>query len=253
LAGPHTRTVGIDLSSQPIRTVACVIEWGRPRARILLFHENADDAALLELMLDPAVTKVGIDAPFGWPTEFVNAVHDYSESEEWPDTEQRLLVLRETDRQVREQTGRVPLSVTTDKIAYTAIRCARLLTELRQSGASVDRSGGGRVVEVYPAAALIQWGMSPIGYKGRNLKASARRRSLLETVVAETQDCLELSTEDVATCEAGDHHLDALLAALVARAVEKGHSVRVPAEHLERARREGWIQVPERGSLNVLC
>ena len=48
---------------------------------------------------------------------------------------------------------------------------------------------------------------------------------------------------------ASDHTIDALLAALVARAIAIGETVAPSAEQLEVARREGWIHVPREGSL----
>jgi hypothetical protein len=66
---------------------------------------------------------------------------------------------------VREQAGLVPLSVSADRIAHVALRCAVLLAELDASGRPVDRSGSGHVVEVYPAASLRRWGLDHPGYK----------------------------------------------------------------------------------------
>ncbi len=52
-----------------------------------------------------------------------------------------------------------PLSVSTDRISFAAIRCARILSEVARREGAVDRSGSGKVVEVYTAAALRQWGL----------------------------------------------------------------------------------------------
>jgi hypothetical protein len=69
--------------------------------------------------------------------------------------------LRATDRAVYEQTKLTPFSVSTDKIGVVAMRCARRLSAHWRATATVpDRSGLGRVAEVYPAAALVQWGIS---------------------------------------------------------------------------------------------
>jgi hypothetical protein len=126
-------------------------------------------------MRDPSVTKVGIDAPFGWPVEFVDAVHDYTTTGRWPDADSNRLLLRETDMHVKLITGQQPLSVTTDRIAYCAMRCARLLACFSETG-EADRSGAGRFVEVYPAAALRQWGLDPRRYKGPNFARAAVRQ-----------------------------------------------------------------------------
>lgn len=101
--------LGVDLAAQPERTAACLIDRGEDgRGRVVDLGERAmDDEHLLELMRDPAVRKVGIDAPLGWPDEFVQALRMYSEDGQWPvalgedeDEAQRRLVLRETDRVV---------------------------------------------------------------------------------------------------------------------------------------------------------
>ena len=58
-----------------------------------------------------------------------------------------------------------PLSVSADKIAHVALRCAVLLARLDAAGHPVDRSSAGPVVEVYPAASLRSWGLYRPGYK----------------------------------------------------------------------------------------
>ena len=161
------------LPAAPYRCVRSRV--GARTATVAGFYTKLADSDLLEFLEDESITKVGIDAPFGWPLEFVEALGIYSEKGEWPATEARLLTLRATDRWVRELTGRDPLSVSTDKISFTAMRCARLLTEYGQRWEPVDRSGAGRIVEVYPAAALRQWGLEPRGVQG--IKARAGRPS----------------------------------------------------------------------------
>ncbi len=87
----------------------------------------------------------------------------------WPGTERESLRLRETDRLVRRG-GQNPLSVSSDKIAVTAMRCAGLLFEHSRRGKSppqeVNRLDG-LIVEAYPAAAFRAWGVSCAGYKGK--------------------------------------------------------------------------------------
>jgi hypothetical protein len=55
---------------------------------------------------------------------------------------------------------RRPVSVSTDRLGVTAMRCAHLLHRW-SNGQHIDRTGPGRFVEVYPAAALVRWGLSP--------------------------------------------------------------------------------------------
>jgi len=55
---------------------------------------------------------------------------------------------RLTDEVLHQEVGIWPLSVSTDRIGVTAMRCAPLLDALAAADHPVDRAGGGRVVEV---------------------------------------------------------------------------------------------------------
>jgi Protein of unknown function (DUF429) len=66
------------------------------------------------------------------------------------------LTMRRTDVFVHEQLRLTPLSVSADRIAHVAFRCAVLLAKLDAADAPVDRSGSGPVAEVYPAASADQ-------------------------------------------------------------------------------------------------
>ncbi len=138
--------------------------------------------------------KIGIDAPFGWSVPFVRAVAQYSASTAWPSAEVRELRFRRTDKVVREKLGRWPLSVSSDLIGVTAMRAVRLLAETAARGATIDRSGGGRFVEVYPAAALSVWEFPSRGYKGT--KGSAVRARLVSDLAERPADWLALSRND---------------------------------------------------------
>jgi hypothetical protein len=62
-----------------------------------------------------------------------------------------------------------------DRIAALTMRAAGLLSVLAQQGQPVDRAGQGRVIEVYPAAALPRWHLPHNKYKGaQHRKRSAR-------------------------------------------------------------------------------
>jgi hypothetical protein len=209
-------------------------------------------------MLRDDVSRVGIDAPFGWPVAFIDALNLYRESGAWQgrplgdysfDAELRW---RATDRRVHDLTGLSPLSVSTDKIGAVTMRCARVLNAYwEQLGESPDRSGAGRIVEVYPAAALRAWGISPLdhldnpgAYKGKDPAATARREKLVEEIRQRTERWLELSDKALTECRKHDDCVDALLCALIARAVDCGHvhDIDDPALACE----EGWIALPNR-------
>lgn len=242
--------MGIDLASQPRKTAGCVVEWTATAAHIVAVRERLTDDDLLNLMRDDSVSRVGIDAPFGWPSEFVEAVSAYANLDSWPAGDPTRLFLRETDRQVKHHTGRQPLSVTTDRIAYSAMRCARLLVQANE-GETLDRSGEGRYVEVYPAAALRIWGFDPIGYKGTAPGPTQRRHELAEQFLLGTP-WLSLTPDQRIELQNSDHALDALIAAVIARAVERGQTLPIPPDAASIATREGWIRLPLPDSLAAL-
>ena len=241
-------TLGVDLASQPKRTATCLLCWDRGSARCDALSMGATDSDLHELF--GRADKTGIDAPFGWPAPFTRAVAEYSASTVWPSAEVRQLRFRRTDRVVWEKLGWWPLSVSSDLIAVPAMRVVRLLAEEAATGETIDRSGRGRFVEVYPAAALSIWGFPSRGYKGA--KGSALRARLVSDLAERTADWLALSKEDWARCKASDDMLDALVAALVARAAHVGRCEPIPTGDHVLATEEGWIALPRSGSLGEL-
>jgi predicted nuclease with RNAse H fold len=138
------RTVGIDLAAQPANTSACTVEWGPGRPLISELRPGLDDDALLEAI--GRADKAAIDAPFGWPDEFVEAVTAHRNRAGWPGSgeDQDLyrfhLSFRATDRRLIEHGARRPLSVSTDLIGVVAMRCAYLLDRLAAFGEPADRA-----------------------------------------------------------------------------------------------------------------
>lgn len=245
-------TVGIDLASQPKGTAACTIAWRSTGGWVLPPEERPlTDAVILELLRDPAIRRVGIDAPFGWPTEFVEAVTTFGATGRWSVPDAKRLEFRETDLHTKAVVGQEPLSVTTDWLVWAAWRCARILAELPDWSIE-SRLGDGRLLEVYPAAALHRWGVSPSrwdddpgSYKGPGADRRSRRERLLDLLVSGC--CLDLGGQAARFIES-DHELDALVAALVARAADTEDLEPVPASVRDRAVREGWIRLPRQGA-----
>lgn len=254
-----SRTVGVDLASQPENTAVCVIDWGPESAHVTALEcgrfdgQILDDATLLGLMLD--ADKVAIDAPFGWPEPFTRAIS--SPSGTWPlqpDESRAALALRTTDRLVRDRTGKTPLSVTTDRIAYCAMRCQALLSALAS-----PRDGSGQAVEAYPDATLRSWLPELFNGKAQSYKTKAsmparqRRGVLLGELMQELGDNFIITDAQCLDIAQSDDHLDALVCALVARAAAIKLTV-LPAteEHRNLAQIEGWIHLPEPGSLPTL-
>jgi predicted RNase H-like nuclease len=106
-------------------------------------------------------------------------------------------------------------------------------------------------VEVYPAAALRIWGFNADRYKRAENREA--RLALLKAIIAKTAHWLNVSDTVQALCEAIDDALDALVAALVARASAFGWCEDIPPEHRALALREGWIALPRTDSLGALA
>lgn len=267
-------TVGIDLASQPKKTAACAIDWSQEPRVVPLdqlgISGPLDDKAVLNLIESPGVTKVGIDAPFGWPVAFVDAVSGWRQDRHWPippgDPErlQDDLVLRRTDWEVLRVTGQPahseprrgkrPLSVTTDKIAFTAMRCARILA----ASGHPSLAGDGLLAEVYPDAALREWCIWPadwdkkrFGYKGKTQKARERRQQLVHALAKELGGWVVQDDALVEGWISRDDELDAFICALLARAVAVG--ITRDISDPERASVEGWIHLPRPDTLGQLA
>lgn len=241
-------TLGVDLAAQPERTATCRICWDGKSAVVASLSMGATNRDL-HCMFRRA-DKIGIDAPFGWPACFVRAIYLNSTSTVWPTVDVSRLRFRKTDQVVKERLRRWPLSVSSDLIAVPAMRAARLLAETAATGEVIDRSGGGRFVETYPAAALSMWRFPSQRYKGT--KGTEVRAQIIRELARKTSSWLTLTEEDLSQCRASDDMLDALVAALVARAAAIGCCEPIPDDDLDLAAEEGWIALPQSNTLERL-
>jgi len=212
------------------------------------------DAELLALVR--TADKTGLDCPLGWPSAFVATVLAHHQGDRLPPPapfEERAdgrpgldpLRFRLTDDLTWKATSmRPPLSVATDLLGVVALRAARLLDALAATDTAVPRDGSGPLAEVYPAAALRLWGIRPPrSYKS----AVAESREVREYIVGSIEAGLQLPLPGPVRgqCVDSHDHLDALICALVARAVLVGDTrwPDSPDEH-RAARQEGWIHLP---------
>jgi hypothetical protein len=251
------RTAGIDLASQPEDTAVCVIDWtdGGAPSNVDIWSASWTDDDLVKLMRDPTIDRVGIDAPFGWPIEYVTAISSYRDHGIWPVSDPDCLRFRATERSL----GR-GLSPSFDWLVWVVLRCARLLDRYaREEATGFDRTGEGRFVEVYPAAAMERWDISPAkstddpgSYKGDKPESIARRQKLVSEIVSELEPIVSFPNDLVTECSDtnGDHLVDAVLAALVARTMAIGNCEPIPSEAKVRAENEGWIRVPQPSRLS---
>lgn len=237
-------TIGIDLASKPVKTALCFIAWRGDHA-VADFDADTSDDHIVDVMA--SATKVGLDCPLGWPEPFVRAITAHSQMDRWPgrglDPEQfrRTLAYRQTDRVIQDS-GRPPLSVSTDRIGIVAMRWAGIADALALRGHVIDLSGRGLVAEVYPAAALRAWGLPDRGYKGKGQMAEVAVR--LDLLLGRLP-WLRFADGAEDLCRTSHDALDALICALVARAIVMGRT-RWPDsdERWRLAAIEGWIHVP---------
>ncbi len=235
-------TVGVDLAAEPKGTAVALIEWSDSGAKLEALFVGADDNSVIDV--SKAADKIGIDCPLGWPEDFVSFLVGHQSgslraSEEVGNIDwRRNLSFRETDRNVRAIIGRWPLSVSTDRIGVTALRCAGLLARLAEAGLTVDRAGFGDVVEVYPAGSLRIWGLHAGGYR----TSEEIRLQLIERLQAKTP-WLELGQARNLMIESCDA-FDAVVASLSARAAVIGGASHPSEDQLAKARVEGWILLP---------
>lgn len=235
-------TAGVDLAAEPKGTALAMINWESGIAKLVELQLGVEDNVIVGLAA--GADKLGIDCALGWPIEFVNFLNQHAQPEsthasfdggmDW----RRRLSFRESDRVVREITGRWPLSVSTDRLGLTAMRAAGLLNRLQLSGIPIDRSGMAKVVEVYPGATLRLWGFDTTGYR-----ASTEARETLLRLIEVEAPWLQLTAHRdhmIASCDA----FDAVIAALATRAAALGlYHVPTP-EQLVKARIEGWVALP---------
>lgn len=229
-------TAGIDLASQPAKTGAVVIDWSGPAPIVVQAMRGADDAdvAAMCAAIASAGGKVGIDCPLGWPVAFVQYVtaHAARLPLPYPLPTSAELRLRVTDH-VQVAAGRRPLSVSTDKLGSTALRAARILAGVAAAHgpSAADRTGGGLIAEVYPAASRNAWRLSP---NQRDLEPLTEPLGLR-------------MTPELTGVLSNEHIFDALVAALTARAAALGQTVAPEQHQIPAARVEGWIHAPVPG------
>jgi predicted nuclease with RNAse H fold len=234
-------SAGIDLAGEPKGTALALIEFSTNKAKLIYLEQGLDDEALIAKTHN--ADKVGIDCAFGWPIKFSEFIKNHQDltNQDLKDggmDYRRELSFRETDREIRRLTGRWPLSVSTDRLGLTAIRCAGLLSKYQAKGIEIDRAGSKLLVEVYPGATLRNWNFDTTGYR---ISPQARAQ-LLEQLELQAP-WLELDSFRNQMIKSADC-FDAVIAALAGRAVYQGDYNKPNKEQLESARVEGWICLP---------
>ncbi len=248
------KLVGIDLSTNPRDCGICVLEdhvvthVGRGAAHathpewLLSFCDGSD--------------VVAVDAPFGWPKPFIEALSGY-ELGNMLGHDRKRYRYRATDTWITEELPQkephrekpappTPLSVSTDKLGSTAMVATILLRSLAEEfrlSPRVSKSDPA-VIEVYPAASLWACGLPHKGFKGFHESARNKRAEALAGL--KTSFDLETSYQDDSLTR-WDHCFDALVAALTAREYSRSNTFDPPERFSnETLNVEGWIRVPSR-------
>ena len=233
------KTVGVDLAAEPARTAMAILHWDSGIAVLADLQVGVGDDAIVTAAA--GARRIGIDSPFGWPDTFVDFVARHHAGhpplvELATKDQRRPLTKRRTDLVVARRTGLMPLSVSADLIAHVALRCAGVLGQLGAAGVDVGRVNG-TTVEVYPAAACKFWGLPY-----RNKKDPA----VLDEAVAALRTAAPWLDLGAHTATLTTHHdaFDAVIAALLARAVALGATFPPDDDERAVAEREGWVHVP---------
>ncbi len=247
-ASPDMITLGVDMASQKANTAACRIDWINNKPPEITITEKCDDGMLQSLIkackAAPNIkAAIGIDAPFGWPTEFTKAVQEWR-SDVWTDDLSKVLRLWLTDAAVKthqkslrpQENASTVLSVSSDRIALPAMRTMALLKWHQVTDRSGEDDG---FYEVYPAGSLQCWGMPSQKYKGKD--GGGVRSRIIQHLQAE----LWLDEGSKEQCLKSDHCLDALIASLTARLAALGNTALPTEEQKKAARSEGWIHLPK--------
>ena len=72
-------------------------------------------------------------------------------------------------------------------------------------------------------------------------------------MITATKTWLDWPVDAQQACEKSDDALDAVVAALIARAAATDQTEPISQEHMTTAKREGWIALPRDGSLARLA
>lgn len=277
--GEQFKVVGVDLGAQPKDTAYCVIAVDESQGTFIIESpksgQEATDDKLLEAFSGKA--RIGIDAPFGWPVEFVATMLVYRDGGRWPGDdpeaypgkdstmEYRTLKCRATDLHVWASTKKKPLSVVADLMSAVAMRAAALISRAQhESGLQVDRSGRtGRFVEVYPAAALKQWDIQTSrDIENGATKSYKKYPEARKHVLCDIRRYLENGLQDSDEYWRTDDQLDALVSALVTLMAELDRRLApaqktrlikpIPPGFEAVAKMEGWIALPRTSSLRDL-
>jgi hypothetical protein len=259
-ASGATRTIGINLSAAAKFTTLVAIEWKDDGAWVSEAIVDLEDDELIGYLSSGDYT--GVYAPFGWPVAMVEAVASYTNSDQWQRASRREFRHRKTEGfvhdvlQAEADQELWPQSVSCDRLALQARRMAQLREQLfAETGKRFDRAGGDHIIEVYPPGASLLWGMgNHLGNGNSKLPEVDDKpgKEFIERAEA-AAPWLQWRDGKRGVCLKNEHTIDALLAALVARAAELNLTIPPENGEADLAPREGWMHLPSKDSLSALA
>lgn len=189
-------------------------------------------------------TLIAMDAPLGWPDALGAGLKPHQAGQSL-NGDPNHLFRRETDRFVKLTTGKQPLDVGADRIARTAHAALALLDNIRkQTGKyiplawtpSITQTS---VIEVYPAATLLAYGLPASSYKDSSKEHQITRSEIIDGLEADMDlgDCRPAlqSNADI---------LDSALCCFAGYDFLMGNCI--PPENLPLAKKEGWIWIEDK-------
>lgn len=212
--------------------------------------KNQSVAEIVSSWIIPGATQLlAIDAPLGWPVSLGQELYAHVAGGKL-NTEANTLFRRDTDRFIKEKTGKLPLDVGADRIARTAHSALQLLSTITElTGSKIDLAWspeltpGCWAIETYPGATLKMSTLRFQGYKGP------------ENISLRQEICMALSKlisfdADIALMEQDDDILDAAVCVLAGWHFINKLCLFPPDKKL--AKKEGWIWVKKPDSKNNL-
>lgn len=236
------KLIGIDCAAQPRNVGLAVGILDRESVRVTDLGSGWAADRIASELGGSEVALLAVDAPLGWPLSLATELADHQAGQPIR-TEPNRTFRRDTDRFVRQLTGKQPLDVGADRIARVAWSALALLADLRQQAhkriglAWQTELTETACIEVYPAATIIMHGLAWRGYKGNEPDNRQRRQEILvalskEIIVPDILIEQVLENDDV---------FDAMICLLAAADFLSGYCAE-PADS-QMARREGWIWV----------
>lgn len=234
------KIIGIDCATQPNKTGLALGEWDGESCTVLEVQKGSQTHLPVDVVrgwLDDQQTLLALDAPLGWPRAMGERLAEHQAGQLLGETSNHFFS-RNTDRFVREKTGKRPLEVGAALIARTAHASLAFLEDLRcRSGRPIPLAWDPnveevRAIEVYPAATLISHGIPHEGYKGY------KGLIVHQEILRELENSMVLPDE-CSHVEGNDDLLDAVICILAAVDFLEGN-VHFP-ENPELAQKEGWI------------